>query len=102
VNPPHPPKKDRGFSTAGGRELGLGARPPARFISLSNTEKHITTNELKHESQTACLLRPLGCLLSMRQRDRLGRAIPNGQPHPNNRTGGILHDAATGTAALHR
>jgi len=24
---------------------------------------------LKHESQTACILRPLGCLLSMRQRE---------------------------------
>jgi len=68
MTPRTPQKRDHGFSTAGGRELGLEARPPARFNSLSNTEKHINTPEVKHESQTACLLRPLGCLLSMRQR----------------------------------
>ena len=64
------PKKDSpGFSTAGGRERRLKRRPPARFILPLETEKHITTTEPKHESETARLLRPLRCLLSMRQRD---------------------------------
>ena len=40
-----PPKTDRGFSTAGGRELGLEARPPARFTLRSRTKKHITVNK---------------------------------------------------------
>lgn len=46
-----PPLRGRGFSTAGGRELGLEARPPARFISLSITQKHIKTMKPKCESR---------------------------------------------------
>jgi hypothetical protein len=66
--PPVPPKTSHRFSTAGGRERRLERRPPAGFSSPSNTQKHINTNELKHESETACLLRPLRCLLSVSQR----------------------------------
>jgi len=69
MTPPPPPKSSLGFSTAGGRELGLAARPPAGFTSPSKPKKHTITNELKHESETACLLRPLRCLFSMSQRD---------------------------------
>jgi len=44
------------------------ARPPARFSLQANPKKHINANEPKHESETACLLRPLRCLFSMSQR----------------------------------
>jgi hypothetical protein len=66
--PPVPPKTSPLFSTQGGASWGLAARPPARFSSLSNPKKHINTNEPKHESETACLLRPLRCLFSVSQR----------------------------------
>src|SRR5882762_8574489 len=56
------------FSAAGGRELRLKARPPARFISHPNTEKHIHTTEPKHEPETAHPLRVPRCLLSVSQR----------------------------------
>ena len=36
--PPYPPL-GHGYSTAGGRELELASRPPARFISLSNLQR---------------------------------------------------------------
>ena len=67
--PPAPPQNKSQAFDAGGRERRLERRPPARFSSLSNTKKHINANEPKHESETACLLRPLRCLLSMSQRE---------------------------------
>ena len=59
------------FSAAGGRELRLKARPPARFISHSNTQKHIHITEPKHEPETAHPLRVPRCLLSVSQRDSI-------------------------------
>jgi hypothetical protein len=38
-SPPVPPPLALTRSTAGGRELALDSRPPARFISLSDTPR---------------------------------------------------------------
>jgi len=65
-----------GCSTAGGRELRLRARPPARFTSQSNAQNTINLNQQDHESETACLFRTLRCLLSVSQRAR--RSVEQG------------------------
>jgi len=45
-NPPAlPPKKSNGSSTAGGRELTLKTRPPARFISQAHIKKRTETKD---------------------------------------------------------
>ena len=44
ISPPRPPHRGRGHATAGGRELRLDSRPPARFISQSYITRHTTPN----------------------------------------------------------
>ena len=39
IRPPGPPQRSCGFSTAGGRELGLKARPPCSFYLAINDPK---------------------------------------------------------------
>ena len=68
ISPPDPPKGMPQVFDRRGARAKAQSRPPARFSSPSNTRKYIITTELKHESETACLLRPLRCLLSMSQR----------------------------------
>ena len=66
--PPDPPKgKPQVFDRKGARAKAQ-SRPLARFSSPSKSKKDTIITEPKHESETACLLRPLRCLLSMSQR----------------------------------
>ena len=68
--PPRPPKEATGFRPQGGASWGSKARPPARFNSLSKSQKYINIHEPKRESTQPCLVRPLRCLFSMMQPDR--------------------------------
>jgi len=76
ISPPDPPKGMPQVFDRRGARAKAQSRPPARFSSPSNTRKYIITTELKHESETACLLRPLRCLLSMSQRGPMGDLLP--------------------------
>lgn len=60
MNPPVPPKNKSRIFDAGGRELRLKARPPAHFISQSNPEKHINTNEPKMSPKRPAYSDPFG------------------------------------------
>ena len=43
--PPDPPPRGRGFSTAGGRELGLESSPPCSFYLAINDPKTYQRHE---------------------------------------------------------
>ena len=62
-SPPYPPLGP-GYSTAGGRELELTSRPPARFISLSNLQratkkKDTETTKTSRHRVTPLLAQPI-------------------------------------------
>jgi len=61
-------KNNRLGPTAGGRELRLAARPPARFNLLPDTPNYITVPETKTGVPNDLLTQNLRCLLSMSQR----------------------------------
>jgi hypothetical protein len=63
-------KNNRLGPTAGGRELRLAARPPARFNLLPDTPNYITVPETKTGVPNDLLTQNLRCLLSMSQRGR--------------------------------
>ena len=63
-------KNNRPGPTAGGRELRLEARPPARFNLLPDTPNYITVPETKTGVPNDLLTQNLRCLLSMSQRVR--------------------------------
>ena len=58
--PPDPLRGRRGLSAAGGRELRLAARPPARFNSLPGPQKSISLKCLWVTPLLAQRIPPLG------------------------------------------
>ena len=70
--PPHPPPGLK-TSTAGGRELRLAARPPARLISLSSTRREVLRSLPETETKEGKIAKPSPFCLSVMEFEATNR-----------------------------